>query len=30
MYSTGTLSKTPVAFRIVSTVYVKITANALD
>jgi hypothetical protein len=30
MYSTGTLSKTPVSFRVVSTVYVKITANALD
>jgi hypothetical protein len=30
MYSTGTLSQTPVAFRVVSTFYVKITANALD
>lgn len=30
MYSTGTLSKTPVAFSVVSTFYVKITANALD
>lgn len=30
MYSEGTLSKTPVAFRVVSTFYVKITANALD
>ena len=30
MYSTGVLSKTPVAFRVVSTFYVKITANALD
>ena len=30
MYSTGNLSKTPVAFRVVSTFYVKITANALD
>lgn len=30
MYSVGTLSKTPVAFRVVSTFYVKITANALD
>jgi hypothetical protein len=30
MYSEGTLSKTPVAFTVVSTFYVKITANALD
>lgn len=30
MYSEGTLSKTPVAFRVVSTFYVKIVANALD
>lgn len=30
MYSQGTLSKTPVAFRVVSTFYVKIVANALD
>ncbi len=30
MYSEGTLSRTPVAFRVVSTFYVKITANALD
>jgi hypothetical protein len=30
MYSEGTLSKTPVSFTVVSTFYVKITANALD
>lgn len=30
MYSEGILSKTPVSFTVVSTFYVKITANALD
>lgn len=30
MYSAGTLSTTPVEFTVVSTFYVKITANALD
>jgi hypothetical protein len=30
MYSKGTLSKTPVAYTVVSTFYVKVVANALD